>query len=122
VVSSIFERLGKNQPINNPKKERLEPKLNIEKFWIDKATERLRDWLVNRWTKPTISVREICIFGPHPLRNAKIARSLTEILAEQGWLIPLKGRRLEIREWQIVPKTSKALFLSLTRQQQLEQS
>lgn len=78
--------------------------------------EKLRDWLVNHWAKPTVTAREIRIYGPNSIRDGKIALSTAEILVEQGWLVPLKGRRRDMREWQIVPKTSKPLFLSLTHQ------
>jgi hypothetical protein len=100
--------------IDDPEKERLE----FEKIRTGKNTEKLRDWLVNHWTKPTVTVREIRIYGPNLIRDGKAALSTAESLVEQGWLVPLKTRRRDMREWQIVPKTSKPLFLKLAHQQQ----
>src|SRR5882762_9285626 len=51
--------------------------------------ERLLDFIVNRWPKPAIRVREICQFGPGSIRDRKSAIALTEILAQNGWLAPL---------------------------------
>lgn len=59
------------------------------------------DWLVNRWPKPTVNTKNILQFGPTPLRNRKSARATAEILAESGWLTPLKTRRYMDREWRI---------------------
>jgi hypothetical protein len=100
--------------IDNPaEKERLE----LEKIRICKETsEKLRNWLVNHWAKPTVTARDICIYGPNSIRDGKTALRLAEILVEQGWLVPLKTRRRDMHEWQIVPKTSKPLFLRLTHQ------
>jgi hypothetical protein len=69
--------------------------------------ERLLDWLVNRWGKPTVSARDICRFGPKPLRDRKSAEVMAEILVEHGWLTPLKTHRYDRREWQIVRVASK---------------
>jgi hypothetical protein len=100
--------------IDEPEKERFK----FEKIRTGEDTEKLRHWLVNHWAKPTISARDICIYGPNSIRDVKMVLSLAKILVEQGWLVPLKGRRRDMREWQIVPKTSKPLFLKLAHQQQ----
>jgi hypothetical protein len=63
--------------------------------------EKLLDWLVNRWPKPTVFSRDILLYGPNPLRNRKAARASAEILVERGWLTPLKTRRYIDREWKI---------------------
>jgi hypothetical protein len=69
--------------------------------------ERLLDWLVNRWGKPTVSARDIQRFGPNPIRDRNSANAMAEILVEHGWLAPLKTHRYDRREWQIVRGTSK---------------
>jgi hypothetical protein len=63
--------------------------------------EKLLDWLVNRWPKPTVTTKNILQFGPNPLRNRKHARPTAEILAQNGWLTPLKTRCYIDREWRI---------------------
>ena len=100
--------------IDDPEKERPRPEI----IRLSRDTEKLLDWLVNHWTKPTITVREIRIYGPNAIRDGKTAVSTAEILVEQGWLIPLKAHRRDRREWQIVPKTNASLFLKLIQQQQ----
>ena len=105
MVADIFSRLSAGRPPPTEEARRSSPQ-----------GKKLLDWLVNHWTKPTVTVRDIRIYGPNSVRDGKIASSTAEILVEQGWLVPLKGRRRDIREWQIVPKTSRPLFLSLTSQ------
>jgi len=64
--------------------------------------EELLDWLLNRWTNSTVTARDVYRHGPSPLRNDKSTTlSLTETLARQGWLIPLKTWRRDRREWKI---------------------
>jgi hypothetical protein len=55
-------------------------------------------------TKPTVSARDICIYGPHSIRDRESAIDSAEILVKNGWLVPIKTRRHDIREWQIVRK------------------
>jgi hypothetical protein len=55
--------------------------------------ERLLDFIVNRWPKPVIRVREICQYGPGCLRDRKSAIALAEVLAANGWLAPLPPTR-----------------------------
>ena len=64
--------------------------------------ERLLDFIVNRWRKPVIRVREICQFGPGPIRDRKSALALAETLVAHGWLSPNTTRRHDTREWRIV--------------------
>src|SRR5262245_19891017 len=61
-------------------------------------TEKLLDWLVNHWSKPTISVRDICWCGPNSLRNRKNAIIYVRILVENGWLARIKSRRRDMME------------------------
>ena len=65
--------------------------------------ERLLDFLVNRWRRPEIRIREICQFGPGSIRDRKSAIALTEILAQNGWLAPLPPTRQHNEKlWRIV--------------------
>ena len=64
--------------------------------------EDLLNWLLNRWTGPSVTARDVSRFGPGPLRNDKeTTLNLTEVLVRQGWLIPLKTHRKDRREWKI---------------------
>jgi hypothetical protein len=64
--------------------------------------EDLLDWLLNQWTGPNVTARDVYRHGPSPLRNDKeTTLGLTEILVRQGWLIPLKTWRKDKREWKI---------------------
>jgi hypothetical protein len=58
--------------------------------------QKLLDWL-QRWPKPTVSTKNICQFGPYPLRNGESALRSAQVLAAHGWLIPLAARK-----WQVV--------------------
>ena len=100
--------------IDDSEKERPKPEI----IRLSRDTEKLLDWLVNHWAKPTVTARDICIYGPNPIRDGRTALRTAEVLVEQGWLIPLKVHRRDRREWQIVPKTNRHLFLKLIHQQQ----
>jgi hypothetical protein len=63
--------------------------------------EKLLDWLVNRWPKDTVNIKNILQFGPAPLRNRKAARPTAEILEKHGWLTRTKARYYRQREWRI---------------------
>jgi hypothetical protein len=65
-------------------------------------TEKLLDFLINRWSKPAIRVRDILRFGPGSLRNRKSAITLAEALEVHGWLRPLATRQHNMKMWQIV--------------------
>ena len=99
--------------IDDPEKERPKPEI----IRLSRDTEKLLDWLVNHWAKPTVRAHEIHVYGPNRVRNRETILNLTKILVEQGWLVPLKGRRRDMREWQIVPKTNRHLFLKLIQHQ-----
>jgi hypothetical protein len=63
--------------------------------------EQLLDWLINHWSEPTISLRNICRSGPNSIRERKSAIALTKSLTENGWLAPVKSRRRDMKEWRI---------------------
>src|SRR5262245_55500674 len=63
--------------------------------------ERLLDWLINAWDKPTVSARDICWRGPTVVRNRQSVIDLAGVLVAAGWLAPIKSRRRDMREWRI---------------------
>ena len=112
VAKDIFERLGQQRQLaENLEKERqvetiprgplLQPIVPPTDY-RSPPIERLLDFLVNRWRGPVIRIREICQFGPNPIRDRKSAIALTETLAANGWLAPLEARRHDTRMWRIV--------------------
>jgi hypothetical protein len=95
-VASLFERLAKGRPApdeaaSKPPRSELEP------------AQKLLDWL-QRWARPTISVREIHVYGPNSLRDRESAINSAEFLVKNGWLNPLKAHRHDRRVWEIVRK------------------
>jgi len=93
-VATLFERLGKGRPPP------------VESGGVARKllpAQKLLDWL-QHWTKPTVSARDICIYGPNSLRDRRSAIDAAEILVKTGWLIPNKTRRHDMHEWQIVRK------------------
>jgi hypothetical protein len=71
--------------------------------------EKLLSWIVNDWPNPVISLRDIRVYGPNCTRDPLNATSLTKILAEYGWLIPVKAWRRDRKTWKIVREPSKTL-------------
>jgi hypothetical protein len=55
--------------------------------------EKLQDWLVNHWAKPTVTAKEIYTWGPLPIRGAKMTVAVALTLVEQGLLVPIKVPR-----------------------------
>ena len=94
-VASLFERLDKGRPppVEEAIKQQREGSPSIEK---------LLDWLVNHWAKPTISARDIYRAGPNVVRDRERVIKLTDVLVQHGWLIPIQTRRRDMKEWQIV--------------------
>ena len=67
------------------------------------SAQKLLDWL-QRWNKPTITVRDVHIYGPRPLKGRKNVTAAAEVLVQNGWLKPLKAHQYNMRKWQIVRK------------------
>jgi hypothetical protein len=90
-MADLFERLAKGRP----------PSVEAKQPHKDPA-QKLLDWL-QRWNKPTITVRQIRIYGPHIIKDQRSAIDAAEILVKNGWLNPVKKpfRRDRI-EWQII--------------------
>jgi hypothetical protein len=77
-----------------------EPKKQPVALEIEHA-QRLLDWLQG-WSKPTICAREICIYGPRPIRKREKAGSAAKILEKNGWLRRIPTHRYDMEAWQIV--------------------
>jgi hypothetical protein len=96
-VASLFERLNAGRPA--PAEAAIkQPHIGSPPI------EKLLDWLVNYWTRPTISLREIQGFGPNCIRDKKTILSLAQDLVERGWLTPTKTRRRDMKKWQITAR------------------
>jgi hypothetical protein len=65
--------------------------------------QKLLDWL-QRWNKPTVSVRDIRIYGPKSIRNQRGAIDTAEVLVKNKWLIPIKPCPHGSYAWKIVHK------------------
>jgi hypothetical protein len=63
--------------------------------------QALLDWL-QRWDRPTIRVRDICIYGPIYTRKREAAIKQADVLVRHHWLIPIEPHRRDSLEWQIV--------------------
>ena len=84
---------------------------------------KLLTWIRDFWNEPTISIREIRIYGPHTIRNRKDAMDAADTLAQQGWLLPTRGPQSRSKIWLIIreneqmnmPRTSRTAELSSNR-------
>jgi hypothetical protein len=63
--------------------------------------QRLMAWLPH-WRKPTISVRDVRLYGPNSLRNTNIATDAIEVLAGYGWLVPVMAPAYNQKWWEII--------------------
>jgi hypothetical protein len=63
--------------------------------------QKLLDWLLDEWAKPTVSARDIYTYGPSAIRDRETTLRLAKILVDHGWLKPHKTRRHDAREWEI---------------------
>ena len=73
--------------------------------WTDPElllAKKLLDWLLLVWDKPTVSARDIYRCGPNAIRDRETTLRLAKTLVDHGWLNPLKTRRHDMREWQII--------------------
>src|SRR5215471_13996852 len=89
-MSNLFDRLDRGRP-------RVEEKTQPPK---DPA-QQLLTWLP-KWPKQTVTARDIRRHGPTPLRTREGAINSINTLVRHGWLIPIKPRRRDRPEWEIV--------------------
>jgi hypothetical protein len=90
VAKDIFDRLDRGRP-------------PIEKAQGISPAQKLLNFL-QHWSKPTICMREVLIYGPRSLRNPASARDSAETLVRYGWLVPAKRHRRDMHKWEIVRK------------------
>jgi hypothetical protein len=92
-MADLFERLKQPPPTEEKTKQPPED-----------PTEKLLEWLVNHWNKPTITGRDFYRHGPNSsVRNNKtMILSLTQALEARGWLTPVPTWRHDKHEWRIV--------------------
>jgi uncharacterized protein DUF3987 len=82
-----------------------EAKRILSSSWANPSillAQKLLDWLVKDWRKPTVAAREIYTFGSNAIRDRETALALANILVEHGWLKPLPTKRRDQKEWQIL--------------------
>ena len=90
-MASLFDKLAAGRPpVEGPTPQQ-----------VPLAAGLLLDWLQNKWTRPTVHVRDICIYGPRPIRDRESAINSAEVLARQGWLVPMKSHRCDTKRWRI---------------------
>ena len=65
--------------------------------------QKLLDWL-QRWSKDTVCVRDIRVYGPNPIRDTKEAINAAKILVKYGWLTPIWAHQKDVHEWRIIRK------------------
>jgi hypothetical protein len=54
-------------------------------------SQRLLDWLHERWSESHISIADICRLGPNAVRVAQRARQLVKVLEDHRWLVKAAG-------------------------------
>ena len=108
MAANLFERLDQgrlqNEKAGEPDIVRKGPHPIIPPAERDSSpSEKLLDWIVNRWPGNTVTVKNICQYGPGSIRDRKSAIDQAEILARYGWLTPIRElRQHNMRKWQIV--------------------
>jgi hypothetical protein len=102
MADSLFERLSKGRtPIDEAPPTEETTKQPYEKH---KLIERLLDWLMNRWVGDSVTAFQIRHHGPYPFRppaSSTLAVDIAEELVARGWLMAVKPRRRDSKEWKI---------------------
>jgi hypothetical protein len=94
-MADLFERLAAERPPSAEEKTKQPTKLPPE--------QRMLNWL-QRWPKNVVSVRDMRVWGPRIFRDKKKAISAAEILAERGWLTPVKSHWPGTYAWRVMHK------------------
>jgi hypothetical protein len=61
----------------------------------------LLDWLMNRWTKNSVTLRDVLVFGPGCVRDREVALSLMQTLVARRWVAEVKAHRYDMKRWGI---------------------
>ena len=88
-MATIFERLNRPAPINEKTQQPQE------------QARALLTWLP-RWTRDSVTLRQLRVYGPRCLRARKNAIDAAEVLVSKGCLKPIKPARPDTYAWQIV--------------------
>src|SRR5262245_16881535 len=91
---SLFERLRPPPATEEARKPLPDPKLQ--------SAQILLNWLIQRWDKDIVWMRDIRQFGPSAVRNPETALDAAGILIKDGWLIPEPTRRYDAHKWRFV--------------------
>ena len=87
MATTIFDRLNRARPAPPQK--------------VQEPAQLLLNWLL-KWRRDTVKMNEILVYGPTVIRKKEYALNSTKVLVDHGWLIPIKTRRPDMLEWQIV--------------------
>jgi hypothetical protein len=87
-MPTIFEKLAKHRTAAQPEEKTQQPK---------ERAQALLNWL-QRWPKPTVSSRDIRIWGPKVLHDRERAIHSAEILVAHGHLQSTPKNRV----WKII--------------------
>jgi hypothetical protein len=90
-----------SQFIDSPERPEISPPADLRSLPVG----QLLYWLTNNWKKSTVSIRDLCVFGPRVTRNRKNATDLAETLAKRGFLLPIRAHRIDRRVWLVVRET-----------------
>ena len=97
-MGSLFERLATTALPSAEKTQEPSPKQK------PLPAQKLLDWLIQRWNKDTVWMKDIRQFGPSALRNPKTAIDAAGALVKDGWLVPEPTRRYDAHKWRFVRK------------------
>jgi hypothetical protein len=61
----------------------------------------LIDWLMNRWPKSSVTLRDIQAYGPGSVRDREVAISLMQTLVARRWVAPIRPHRHDMKRWGI---------------------
>jgi len=93
---NLFERLATMAPPPAEKTQAPPPKQK------HLPAQQLLNWLIQRWGKETVWMKDIRQFGPYALRDPKTAIDAAEALVKDGWLVPEPTRRYDAHKWRFV--------------------
>ena len=96
-MGNLFERLATIAP--PPTKKTQDDPPPKQKHL---PAQQLLNWLIQRWGKETVWMKDIRQFGPSALRDPKTAIDAAEALVKDGWLVPEPTRRYDAHKWRFV--------------------
>jgi hypothetical protein len=89
-VAGLLDRLDARQAPEPATERRVEQQIRNPELL-------LLDWLMNRWTKSSVTLRDIQAFGPGSIRNKDVALNLMQILGARGWITPVRPHRYDMK-------------------------